>query len=98
METIIGKSIPNKFDLHFARNTSPSNATKLWSPIVDMMLPLAIQLESAFSRGRISNENVQKTVPNFTGVVASLATLQRQTFNEFAALTKLSAYTKPRGT
>jgi hypothetical protein len=89
METIIGKSIPNKFDLHFAQNVSPANASKIWTPIVDMMLPLSNQLESSFSRGRISNENVQKTVPNFTGVVASLASLQRQTFDEFAGLTKV---------
>lgn len=89
METIISKSIPIRFDLHFVYNVSPSRAAKYWSPIVEMMLPLTNQLDAAFSRNRISNENVSKTVPNFVGVVASLASLQKQTFDEFAGVTKL---------
>src|SRR5271166_4765050 len=87
METILSKPIPNRFDLHFVYNVSPSRAAKYWSPIVEMMLPLTNQLDAAFSRNRISNENVSKTVPNFVGVVASLASLQKQTFDEFAGVT-----------
>jgi AIPR protein len=89
METILGKPIPNRFDLHFAKNVSPGTAAKLWCPIVDMMLSLSNQLESAFSRNRISNESVSKTVPNFVGVVASISALQKETFDKFASHTKL---------
>ena len=49
METILGKSIPNRFDLHFSKNISPGVAEGLWLPIVDMMLSLSNQLENAFS-------------------------------------------------
>ncbi len=89
METILGQSIPNRFDLHFSQNVSPSKASKLWTPIVDMMLPLCNQLDTAFSRNRISNDTVTKTVPNFVGVVGSIATLQKETFKKFASQTNL---------
>ncbi len=89
METILEKPIPNRFDLHFLKNLSPDAAAKLWMPIVDMMLSLSNQLDSAFSRNRISNESVTKAVPNFVGVVASISNLQRATFEKFASYTKL---------
>ncbi|WP_162488011.1 AIPR family protein [Azospirillum lipoferum] len=85
METILSKPIPNRFDLTFRDNISPGSAVELWTPIVDMMLSLSNQLESAFSRNRISNESVNRTVPNFVGVVASIKNLQQATFSEFAS-------------
>lgn len=89
METILAQSIPNRFDLYFSKNISPSSAEKLWLPIVDMMLSLSNQLENAFSRSRISNDSISKAVPNFVGVVASISTLQKETFEKFASHTKL---------
>jgi hypothetical protein len=89
METILAKPIPNRFDLHFSKNVSPSTAETLWFPIVHMMLNLSNQLTSAFSRNRISNESISKAVPNFVGVVASISTLQKETFDKFALHTKL---------
>jgi hypothetical protein len=89
MEIILGKPIPNKFDLHFSKNISPSEAVKLWSPIVEMVLSLSNQLVDAFSRNRISNETISKSVPNFVGVVASISSLQKETFSEFTAHIKL---------
>ncbi len=89
METILGKPIPNRFDLHFSKNVSPGTAAKLWCPIVDMMLSLSNQLENAFSRNRISNESISKAVPNFVGVVDSISALQKETFDKFASHTKL---------
>ncbi|MCJ2031608.1 AIPR family protein [Methylobacterium sp. J-043] len=90
METILGKSISNKSDLVFAKNVSPLQGELIWAPIVEMMLSLSNQLESAFSRNRISNEAVTRTVPNFVGVVASIAPLQRETFAKFAAEVKIN--------
>jgi hypothetical protein len=89
METILGKPIPNRFDLHFAKNISPAEAEKLWEPIIDVMLSLSNQLESAFSRNRISVESISKAVPNFVGVIASLRTLQKATFESFTSHVKL---------
>jgi hypothetical protein len=91
METILGKPIPNRFDLYFARNVSPSTAGEFWKPIIDMMLSLSNQLNGAFSRNRISNESISKAVPNFEGVVASISGLHRETFEKFASYVKLGS-------
>jgi AIPR protein len=89
METILGQPIPNRFDLHFSKNVSPATAANFWLPIVEMMLSLSNQLETAFSRNRISNDSISKAVPNFVGVVASLTTLHKKTFEKFASHTQL---------
>jgi hypothetical protein len=85
METILGRPISNRFDIRFRENLSPAAAEKLWAPIIDMMLALSGQLEGAFSRNRISNESVQKGVPPFIGIVVSLKTIHRATFEAFAS-------------
>ncbi|MBB3982089.1 hypothetical protein GGR44_001748 [Sphingobium fontiphilum] len=88
METVLGRSIANKSDLHFSKNISPDKAEELWYPIVDVILPLSSHLENAFSRNRISNETVEKTVPGFVGIIASIANLQKENFDKFAAEVK----------
>lgn len=85
LETIIGKPIPNRFDIKFKSNLSPSSAAAKWEPILDVVLSLANQLDSAFSRGRVTTEAVKKTVPNFVGIFASIANLQKDTFAAFAS-------------
>ena len=84
METILGRPVPNKADLHFAENVSPDRAEEIWSPIVDIVLSLSSHLTGAFSRDRISNETVSRAIPGFVGIVDSLATLQRTNFRAFA--------------
>jgi hypothetical protein len=88
IETILGRPIPNRFDLHFSENVSPDTAATFWLPIVEMMLSLSNQLENAFSRNRISNESI-KAVPNFVGVVDSISGLQKPTFDAFASHVQL---------
>lgn len=85
LETIMGKPIPNKFDVRFRQNASPFKLSKEWDSILDILLPLSGQLESAFAKGRVTNEGVKKTVPNFVGVFASIANIQEATFKAFAA-------------
>ncbi|WP_082711517.1 AIPR family protein [Methylobacterium indicum] len=85
METILNRPIPNKADLHFALNISPEQAETIWAPIVDIVLSLSAHLENAFSRNRISNDTVSKAIPGFVGIMASIANLQRENFNKFAA-------------
>jgi len=89
METVLGRPIPNKSDLHFAKNISPDKAESIWAPIVDIVLSLSSHLENAFSRNRISNESVDKAVPGFIGIIASLANLQKDNFDKFAANVKI---------
>lgn len=90
IETILDKPVPNKSDLSFGDNISPQSAKKLWVPIVDLMLSLSSQLDGAFSRGRISNDTIQKAVPAFVGVIASLKAIHKPTFSEFSKQVKIS--------
>ncbi|MEQ9335029.1 AIPR family protein [Thalassobaculum sp.] len=94
MEIFIGKAIANRFDLQFSKNLSPTSAEKVWLPIIDMMLSLSNQLDAAFSRDRISNESVSKSVPNFVGVVGSISALQKETFDQFSSHIKLIDHSK----
>lgn len=91
LETIMGKPIPNKFDVRFRSNTSPFRLSKEWDPILDILLPLSGQLESAFAKGRVTNEGVKKNVPNFVGVFASIANVQEAAFKAFAAKVEFAA-------
>lgn len=90
MEIILGRAIPNKFDISFKKNVSPSEAEPLWKPILDLVMSLSNQLDPAFSRNRISNESVSKAVPNFIGVIDSLKNLHKPTFDAFSTHVKLS--------
>ncbi|TJV72555.1 MAG: hypothetical protein E5X76_11275 [Mesorhizobium sp.] len=84
IETICGKSVPNRFDLQFRDNITPETAARRWLPVIEVFLSLHTQLEDAFSRNRISNESVKKGVPKFVGIVASLRKLHQQIFSDFA--------------
>jgi len=84
-ETILGKPIPNKFDLRFNGNLSPGQAAVLWQPIFEMVLSLSIHLEGSFSRGRISNEGVEATVPTFVGLIESVKDVHHERFAAFGA-------------
>lgn len=86
IETVYGRPVSNRFDLHFRDNLTPEIAAKRWMPIIEVFLSLHGQLEEAFSRNRISNESVRKGVPKFVGVIASLKTLHQSNFSEFAKI------------
>jgi hypothetical protein len=90
LETILSKPIPNKFDVRFKENKSPFKLAAEWSPILDILLPLTGQLDDAFTKGRVTTEGVKKTVPNFTGVFASIANLQEATFKAFASKVEIA--------
>lgn len=90
METILNKPVPNKLSLQFRSNITPDRASRVWSPIVDLILSLSNQLDAAFSRNRISNETVQKAVPNFVGVIESLKQIHQVTFSDFAKQVEIS--------
>tara|TARA_R110002051_G_scaffold99127_1_gene169502 strand:+ start:2357 stop:4108 length:1752 start_codon:yes stop_codon:yes gene_type:complete len=85
LETILGRPIPNKFDLCFSDNLSPETGTDVWQPIIETMLALSNQLEDAFSRSRISSENVELTIPKFVGVIESLKDVYEAKFAKFTS-------------
>jgi hypothetical protein len=91
IETILSKKIANRLDVHFKKNTSPAEARDLWSPILNVFLPISHKLDSAFSRGRISNESIADSVSVFTGLIDSLSDVHEATFGGFADHVEVSA-------
>ncbi|MEO6041787.1 MAG: AIPR family protein [Croceibacterium sp.] len=86
IETIVGKPVPNKFDLRFKDNLSPADAAKRWDPLLDIILPLNEFFTEAFSSGRIQGEGVQSAMPKFTGVFDGLKTIHKGAFDGFASV------------
>lgn len=84
IETVLRKPVPNKFDLQFRDNLSPVDASGIWAPILDAILPLSESMEGAFSKGRVTGEGVQTVTPAFEGIFASVATYHKAAFSEFA--------------
>lgn len=89
IETILSRSIPNKFDLKFAKNLSPADAKSLWMPLIDIMLPISGNLDGCFSRNRINNDGMRKTMPTFTGIFASIRPLHDEWCNSFKKAVQL---------
>jgi len=85
LESILGRPIPNKFDIHFKKNPNPQDAAALWQPIVEVVLSLSGQLEGAFSKNRISTEAVDATLPKFVGVIDSLKDVYSAKFATLAS-------------
>lgn len=84
IETILGKAIPNKFEVEFRENLSPEQAATKWSDILDIFLALSQQLDDCFVRNRVANEKLKESVSRFSGIVSSLAASYGPIFKEFS--------------
>lgn len=84
LETIIGRVITNRFDIRFKDNLAAESASQRWDPIVEIFLSLGAQLDSAFSRNRISNEKLKTTVVVFGGFIQSVSGSYRGVFEPFS--------------
>ncbi|PZF62919.1 hypothetical protein DEJ33_15040 [Curtobacterium sp. MCPF17_047] len=84
LESILGKTIPNRFGLRFKGNVSLSDAAGLWGTVIDAVLPLSDQLLPAFNRGRVSREGKEAAISAFEGLFQALQNLQPDAFKEFA--------------
>ena len=83
METVIGRSIPNKFKLQFSSNVNPEAGIAQWEPILSVTLPLSRQLDDCFTKNRVVNDKLRDTVSKFAGLIASLSGAHRPTFDNF---------------
>ena len=60
MEIILGRAIPNKFEVEFSENLSPEQASTKWGDILDIVLALSQQLDDCFVRNRVANEKLKQ--------------------------------------
>lgn len=84
LETILGHSIDNKFRLSFGGKVSPSDAQLIWENIIEVVSPLASQLEGALSDGLKNNEKVTTAVKTFSTLIDATKTGNKKIYDEFS--------------
>jgi hypothetical protein len=85
LEIFLGRKVPNLFRLSFPAKVSPTDATKLWSTVVDAVLPLCVHLEEAFTDGLRSNEKIKKATTKFQSLVEVTASSNKAIYQQFAS-------------
>lgn len=89
MEIILGRAIPNKFEVEFSENLSPEQASTKWGDILDIVLALSQQLDDCFVRNRVANEKLKDLISRFSGIVSSLAVSYGPIFKKFTSSIKV---------
>lgn len=89
LETILGQTIANRFDLQFTGAPSLATAAEEWTIVIDAILPLADQLRGAFNRGRVAREGKEEAILAFEGLFRALQKFQPDAFSDFAKRVKL---------
>lgn len=89
LETILGQTIANRFDLQFKGAPSLATAAEEWTIVIDAILPLADQLRGAFNRGRVAREGKEEAILAFEGLFRALQKFQPDAFSDFAKRVKL---------
>jgi hypothetical protein len=84
LEIFLRRKIPNLFRLSFGEKVSPRDGEKIWSNVVDTILPLCIHLDEAISDGLKSAERVKKSIQKFQSLVEVTATSNRTIYSGFA--------------
>jgi len=89
IEIILGRAIPNKFEVEFGENLSPEQASTKWGEILDIFLALSQQLDDCFVRNRVANEKLKESISRFSGIVSSLSVSYGPIFKKFASSIKV---------
>nr|WP_246226866.1 AIPR family protein [Rathayibacter agropyri] len=84
IEIVLEKSVSNKLDLSFDAKVDLSTAVNLWMPLLTSLMPLAAQLDSAFTSGRVKQEGKDVALRQFASMFGSLIIMSEKKFPEFA--------------
>lgn len=93
LESILGRTIPNRFSLRFQGSPSLTEAAGYWGIIIEAVLPLTEQLQGAFNRGRVSRDGKEAAIAAFEGLFRALQNLQPD--GAFSEFTKRVALVEP---
>jgi len=84
LEVILGKQIPNLFNLQFKENLSPVTAKTRWSPIVGVASSFAPHLVGGLADGFKTRETVKQATDVFLSLVSATKAANSAIFSEFA--------------
>lgn len=85
IETLIGRHVPDRHSLQFAKNLSPAAAADIWQPVVDVALSFSSQLMPATDQGLKSQDRVQKVVTDFSAMIEATRLANAAPFDALAA-------------
>jgi hypothetical protein len=74
MEIIVGRPIPDKFNLRFTENQDISDCLSKWKPIIDFILPFTVLLYPAVEQGLRYKEKNNIAIDNFKTHLSSALT------------------------
>jgi hypothetical protein len=84
LETILGKSVPNRFRVSFGPKVSPALAQANWTSVISVFLPFVKQLEPAIENVLRDEKTVSDSLSAFEDVVESVKTYHKTLFAEFS--------------
>lgn len=84
LETILGKTIPNRFGLKFKSSVTLADGAALWEIVINAVLPLSEQLRGAFNRGRVTRDGKEQAINAFEGLFRALQNIRPDAFSDFA--------------
>ncbi|GAA0035686.1 AIPR family protein [Brevibacterium metallidurans] len=91
LESILGKTIPNRFGLRFKSDPGLAKAAGYWNIVIDTILPLKDQLRGAFNKGRVTREGKEDAFIAFEGLFRALLNFQPDAFVDFAKRVKVES-------
>ena len=65
MEIVVGRPIPEKFNLRFVENQNIDDCLNKWKPLVDFILPFVVHLQPAVEEGLRYKERNNTAIENF---------------------------------
>ncbi len=83
LETVSGSVIPDRTELKFKDNCTPSEAAARWRPLVQALLPFVNQLSSAVNNDLKNYEKVKDALENFQSMVESTVESNQQIYAQF---------------
>jgi len=89
IETILSRKVAKVSRLSFGK-LSPTDAQKLWEPVVSVCSSFCPQLQEAFADGLKNKERIKKTLGIFQSLVQATAQVNAPTFKAFADKVKHS--------
>ena len=85
LETIVGKSIPDRFRVQFVGTPSPDVASGYWKVALEPVLSLITCLRPALEGNNLKNKDtVKRSVDGFVDLIGSVREPNAQVFEQFA--------------
>jgi len=84
LEILLSKPIPSIYRIHFNTDVTLSDAIKLWTPIIDSVIPFVNHLSEGLADGFRNSESVNKSINTFASLVEATKQPNTDVYKSFA--------------